>query len=165
MEVEVMQSLVKCGGYAAVAFSAIGSSLGTGIAGSATIGAWKKCYAQNKPAPFLLMAYAGAPLSQTIYGFVLMNAMNKSMLDNPEAYLQWPLFLLVGLMAGLAMGVSAWYQGRAAAGSSDALAETGKGFAYYLMVLGVIETVAIFALVFSMSLLPKAAVAAAAIAE
>ena len=34
----------------------------------------------------------------------------------------------VGLLGGLAMGMSAWMQGKAGAGASDALAETGKGF-------------------------------------
>jgi hypothetical protein len=53
------------------------------------------------------------------------------------------------------MGISAWYQGKAAAGGCDAFAETGKGFANYLMILGVVETVAIFALVFSLMAMPK----------
>jgi V/A-type H+-transporting ATPase subunit K len=54
----------------------------------------------------------------------------------------------MGVLGGMAMGVSAWMQGKAGAGASDALAETGKGIANYLMVLGVIETVALFVLVF-----------------
>ena len=37
----------------------------------------------------------------------------------------------------------------------DALAETGKGFGNYIMVLGIIETIAIFTLVFTMTTLPK----------
>jgi V/A-type H+-transporting ATPase subunit K len=60
-----------------------------------------------------------------------------------------PLFRLgAGILGGIAIGVSAWYQGKAGASGSDALAETGKGFANYIMVLGVIETVALFILVF-----------------
>jgi len=39
-------------------------------------------------------------------------------------------------------------QGKAGAAASDAMAETGKGFGNYLMVLGVIETVALFVMVF-----------------
>jgi V/A-type H+-transporting ATPase subunit K len=54
------------------------------------------------------------------------------------------------------MCFSAWYQGRAGAGGCDAFAETGKGFANYLMILGVVETVAIFALVFSFLAMPDA---------
>ena len=46
--------------------AAIGSAIGIGIAGQAAIGAWKKCYMQNKAAPFILTVFAGAPLTQTI---------------------------------------------------------------------------------------------------
>ena len=58
-------------------------------------------------------------------------------------------------IAGLAIGVSAWMQGKAGARAADALAESGKGFGNYIMVLGVIETVALFVMVFTMTALPK----------
>lgn len=146
MDNELMKALALAGGYIAVGLAGVGSALGTGIAGASAIGAWKKCYAQNKPAPFLLMALAGAPLSQTIYGMILLIVIKGKIAESAAS---WPLYLLVGLFGGLAMGVSAWYQGRAGAGGCDAFAETGKGFANYLMILGIVETVAIFALVFS----------------
>ena len=41
-------------------------------AASAAVGAWKKCYAANKPAPFLLLSFVGAPITQTLYGMILM---------------------------------------------------------------------------------------------
>ena len=44
-------------------------------------------------------------------------------------------------------------QGKAGASASDALAETGKGFTNYIMVVGLIETVALFAMVFLMGTL------------
>ena len=60
-----------------------------------------------------------------------------------------PLVLFeVGLFGGIAIGASAYMQGAAAAAASDALAETGKGFGNYVMVIGLIETVALFAMVF-----------------
>ena len=54
----------------------------------------------------------------------------------------------IGILGGLAMGASAWMQGKAGASAADALAETGKGFANYLIVLGIIESVALFVMVF-----------------
>lgn len=51
------------------------------------------------------------------------------------------------------MGFSAWFQGRAGAVASDALGETGKGFGNYILVLGLIETVALFVMVFMLGLL------------
>jgi V/A-type H+-transporting ATPase subunit K len=147
MNEALMKALVLAGGYAAVGLAGIGSALGTGTAGSSAIGAWKKCYAQNKPAPFLLVALAGAPLSQTIYGMILLIIIKGKVADS---FQMWPLFLMIGLIGGMAMGVSAWFQGKAAAGGCDAFAETEKGFANYLMILGIVETVAIFALVFAL---------------
>jgi V/A-type H+-transporting ATPase subunit K len=147
MTEELMKALTLTGGYTAVSLAAVGSALGTGTAGSSAIGAMKKCYAQGKQAPFLLIALAGAPLSQTIYGMILMIFI-KNQVAAKSAY--WPLFLIMGIVGGLAMGVSAWYQGKAGAGACDALGETGKGFANYLMILGIVETVAIFALVFAL---------------
>ena len=126
---------------AAVSLAAVGSALGTGVAGMASVGAWKKCYAQSKTAPFLLLVFVGAPLTQTIYGMILMNAITGAVAKG--SYL-WGM----GVLGGLAMGASAMMQGRAGAGAADALAETGKGFANYLIVLGIIETVALFVLVF-----------------
>jgi V/A-type H+/Na+-transporting ATPase subunit K len=123
--------------------AAIGSSIGLGIAGQGAIGAWKRCYVSNKPAPFILTVFAGAPLTQTIYGFLLMQRMITSAKDG--------MFLLgLGFASGLAMAFSAIAQGKAGAAGSDALGETGKGFAQYIMVVGLCETVALFSMVFSM---------------
>ena len=123
--------------------AAMGSAIGIGIAGQGAIGAWKRCYLNNKPAPFLLVVFAGAPLTQTIYGFLLMNSMRTS--D------QNPFFLVgLGLACGLSMCMSAIAQGKAGAAGSDALAETGKGFTNYIMVVGLCETIALFSMVFGM---------------
>ena len=123
--------------------AATGSAIGIGAAGQAAIGAWKKCYMVNKVAPFILTVFAGAPLTQTIYGFLLMQQMKSANAD--------PAFLLgLGISAGVAMALSAIAQGKAGASGADALAETGKGFSQYITVVGLCETVALFALVFSM---------------
>ncbi|MCK5077705.1 MAG: V-type ATP synthase subunit K [Calditrichia bacterium] len=131
--------------------AAIGSALGTGIAGMAAIGAWKRAFSQNKVAPFILVAFAGAPLTQTIYGMILRDAIIGANLP-PETY---HYQMIIGLFAGIAMAMSAFMQGKAGAKAADALGETGKGFGNYLMVVGVIETVALFVMVFTMIALPK----------
>ncbi|MGL4854900.1 MAG: V-type ATP synthase subunit K [Lentisphaeria bacterium] len=151
MDITAM-ALAKAGAFAAIGLAAVGSSLGCGAGGAAAVGAWKKCYAQGKSAPFLLTAFAGAPLSQTISGMVMMSTMNSALTENAANAAYWPLFLIVGVLAGLAMGASAWMQGKAAAGACDAYAETGEGFANYIIALGIIETVAIFSMIFGMSI-------------
>ena len=125
--------------------AAIGSAIGIGIAGQGAIGAWKRCYMNNKPASYILTVFAGAPLTQTIYGFLLMNIKLKTLgAENPG------MALGLGIASGLAMCFSAIAQGKAGAAGSDALGETGKGFTQYIMVVGLCESVALFAMVFSM---------------
>ncbi len=131
---------------AALGLSAAGSAFGTGFAGMASVGAWKKCYAAGKPAPFIMIAFSGAPLTQTIYGFLLMNFIKSASVDAGMA-------LGVGLFGGLAIGLSGLFQGKCAAAAADALGATGKGTANYFIVVGIIETVALFTLVFSLLLL------------
>lgn len=126
--------------------AAVGSAIGLGIAGQGAIGAWKRCYVNNKPAPFILTVFAGAPLTQTIYGFLAM----QSIIGKVAAGGNPAFFLGLGFASGLAMAFSAIAQGKAGAAGSDALGETGKGFAQYIMVVGLCETVALFAMVFSM---------------
>jgi len=133
---------------ATMALSAVGSGIGAGVAGMAAIGAWKKCFALNKPAPFMLVAFVGAPLTQTVYGFILMNALKGAI-----GRMDPGMILGIGVFGGLAMGVSAWYQGKAGACASDAFAETGKGFGNYIMVIGLIETVALFIMVFMLGVI------------
>jgi V/A-type H+-transporting ATPase subunit K len=151
MTTEMMIALGKAGGLSAMAFAAIGSALGTGAAGMAAIGAWKKCYAQNKPAPFQLLVYVGAPLTQIFYGLILMLTIKGRAIEAATA-VDWPAMLMAGIIGGIAMGMSAWMQGKAGAAGSDALAETGEGFVNYIMALGIIETVALFVMVLLMAL-------------
>ena len=132
---------------AALGLSAAGSAFGAGFAGMASVGAWKKCYAAGKPAPFIMIAFTGAPLTQTIYGFLLMNFIRGAEGIDPG------MALGIGLFCGTAIGLSALFQGKCAAASADALGATGKGTANYFIVIGIAETVALFTLVFSLLLL------------
>jgi len=128
---------------ACISLAAAGSALGTGAAATGAMGCWKKCFSQNKTAPFLLIVFIGFPLSQTIYGMVLMNKI-------AEAAATGVPLIGMGIFGGLGMGASAMMQGRAAAGACDALAETGKGTVNYIIALGIVETVALFVMAFLM---------------
>ncbi len=139
-----MGNLEFIGMACALALSALGSGLGAGAASQAAVGGWKKCYANGKPAPFIMVAFAGAPLTQTIYGFLLMNFIASAV----GAGVASSLAFGVGVFGGLAIGLSAWMQGLVSARACDALAETGKGTANYFIVIGIVETVALFTLVF-----------------
>ena len=150
MEELVMKALGQAGAFCAISIACLGSAFGCGIGGSAAIGAWKKCFIQNKPVPFQLLIFAGSPLSQPIYGMILMFIINTGAVAHPS---YWPFYLIVGITSGLAMAFTSWWQGVAAAAACDAFAETGKGFVNNLMIIGVVETVSIFALAFGIVLL------------
>jgi V/A-type H+-transporting ATPase subunit K len=130
---------------AVLGLSALGSGMGARVAGMAAIGAWKKCYIQNKPVPFILVAFAGAPLTQTIYGYILM-----TVLASTAVKLNAFQLLGVGIFAGLAIGASAYAQGSCSASACDAYAETEQGFGNYMLIIGLCETVALFVMVFAM---------------
>ena len=142
-------NLAYIGMAAALGLSAAGSAFGAGFAGMSAVGAWKKCYAAGKPAPFIMIAFSGAPLTQTIYGFLLMNFIRSAVESGGDQ----AMALGVGLFCGLAIGLSALFQGKCSAAACDALGSTGKGTANYFIVIGIIETVALFTLVFGLLLL------------
>ncbi|MEK7849622.1 MAG: V-type ATP synthase subunit K [Candidatus Omnitrophota bacterium] len=148
MEIGLMGQFKDFGAIMALAFSATGSALGTGVAGMAAIGSWKKSFSQNKAASFMLVAFVGAPLTQTVYGMIIMNKISE--IAGKGQYL-WGL----GACAGLAIGVSAYWQGKCAAVACDAMGETGKGFGNYIVVIGIIETVALFMMAFTLGILGK----------
>ena len=138
-------AMIIAGAVACLGLSGAGSAFGTGFAATAAVGAWKKCYAAGKPAPFILLGLVGAPITQTLYGMILMFLM---FLKRSVAGAGVPC-LILGIFAGLAIGFSALFQGRAAAAACDAQAETGQGLTNYFGALGIVETVAIFTMVFS----------------
>ena len=127
---------------------AVGSGIAMAIAGQAVMGAWKKCYVANKPAPMILLTFGGAPLTQVFYGYILgFLFMKPAALANPEMGL---MYIGIGVFSGLAIAFSAIAQGFAGAAAADMIGETGKGFVNAMMIIGVAETVAIFAMVLSM---------------
>lgn len=148
MENNLMMQFKDLGAILVLALSAFGSATGAGIAGMAAVGAWKKNFIQNKAANFLLVALVAAPLTQTIYGFIVMNRM-------VELVVKGQFLWAIGAFAGSAIGLSAYWQGKCAAAACDSLGETGKGFANYLAVLGMTETVALFVMVFTYVVLGK----------
>jgi V/A-type H+/Na+-transporting ATPase subunit K len=154
MDAELAKVLSYTGAFSSIAIAALGSAYGCGVACCAAVGAWKKCYAQNKPAPFQLVIFAGSPLSQTIYGMIVMFIIQSKV----EAHAGlWPLFLAVGILVGLGQALVSIWQGIVGAAASDAFAESRKGFTNHIMAIGIVETVSIFVMAFAIVLLATAA--------
>lgn len=135
----------------AVGMAAVGSSLGAGVAGMAAGGAWAKDARAGKALRFIYIICVAAPITQTVYGFIVMNQMaDKLALADTNG----GLLFGIGLATGLGEMLSAWMQGAIGAAGCRMLSESdGKGFAFVLIALGIAETVGIFTLVFMTILL------------
>lgn len=142
----MLEQFKDLGAILVLGLAAVGSGWGAGLAGMSAIGAWKKSFSQNKPASFMLVVFTAAPLTQTVYGMIVMRRLME--IANKGQYL-WS----IGAFAGLAIGLSALWQGKCAAVACDAMGETGKGFGNYLVVLGMTETVALLVMAFTLMLL------------
>jgi V/A-type H+-transporting ATPase subunit K len=135
------------GYFAALGLAACGSAIGIGIAGQAAIGVWKKAFLSGKRASAVMFALVGAPFTQTIYGYILMGQLIGAL---SRGITQTAAVFGIGLFGGLGIALSAWFQGKAAAAAADAYGESGKGFGLYMIVLGIIETIALLVMVFGL---------------
>ena len=132
--------------------AAVGSALGIGAAGRAAAGAWAKEAKAGKPLNFSYM-----PLSQTIYGFILMLVGLAPLItgNNPVVAKHAGTLLGVGLAGGLAELFSAWMQGLIGAAACRAISEgEGKGLVFMIIAMGIVETVGLFGFVFLLLVLP-----------
>ena len=87
------------------------------------------------------------------------------MLKHPEIDLASAGLLFgIGVATGLGEMLSAWMQGLIGAAGIRSLSESeGKGFAFLLIAMGIVETVGIFTMVFLLGMIPTLPDVAAAI--
>jgi V/A-type H+-transporting ATPase subunit K len=135
---------------------ALGSALGIGAAGRAAAGAWAKEAKAGKALNFSYIILTGMPLSQTIYGFILMLVGLSGLVYQPEMLVaNSGALLTIGLAGGLAELFSAWMQGLIGAAGCRALSEgEGKGLVFIIIAMGIVETVGLFGFVFLLLVLP-----------
>lgn len=140
------------GGHAiALGIAGLGSAVGIGYAALGAMGLWKQSIKEGKKLPAIALAIVGMPLSQLIYGFIFMNAMVKAKLP-AETYMDQ---MIISLFVGLAIAASAIMQGKAGAAACSNLAVDSKqGAGVYFAAMGVIETVALLAIIFGMGAIP-----------
>ncbi len=100
-----------------------------------------------------MIIFASSPLSQVIYGMIVMFIINDKIGRVADAIIYiWPVLMFIGILSGIALGVSSWIQGVVGASSSDSFGESNRGFVNLLMMIGVVETVSIFIMAFSIVL-------------
>jgi len=156
---ETMLSFIaQLGGAMALGIAAIGSAIGIGSAGQSAAGAWSKDARAGQGLRFTYIILLGLPISQTLYGMIVMNKIRKLLTEAPQIALQNAgILLMVGVCVGVAEMFSAWMQGRIGAAGIRCISDTeGKGFAFLLIAMGIVETVGIFAMVFTLGFIPSA---------
>jgi len=158
----IWQFLGQLGAALALGLGAIGSSLGIGVAGRAAAGAWAKEAKGGLGLRFTYVILLGMPISQTLYAMVVMNKMGGILMNSETDAVRGAItagyagiLLAAGIATGIAELFSAWMQGHIGAAGIRAINEgEGKGFAFLIIAMGIVETVGIFAMVFTLGLLP-----------
>jgi V/A-type H+-transporting ATPase subunit K len=145
--------LGQLGAVLSLFVAAVGSCLGVSAAGTSAAGAWAKDARAGKPLRFIYIVMVSAPITQTVYGFLVM----LQIVDKLGAGVASGITLLgIGLATGIGEMISAWVQGIIGAGGCRMISEAdGKGFALVVIAIGIAETVGIFVLVFMSILLGR----------
>jgi len=134
----------------AFGLAALGSALGIAAAGRAAAGAWAKEAKAGMALRFNYIIFVGAPISQTFYAMIVMLTMAGKLAHSASSA---GLMLSIGLATGIGEMFSAWGQGLIGAAACRCLSEgEGKGLAFLLIAIGIIETVGIFTFVFMLIL-------------
>lgn len=121
----------------------IGSSIGCWIAGAASHAAMSRT--EEGHGKFIGMA--SAPASQSIYGFILMLLMSKSI----QAGTLSPMSgIAIGLFEGMAFVASSVFQGKVCATGIQATMKQPAVFGKCFAAVGIIESFALFAFVFAL---------------
>lgn len=153
--------LGEMGDVLALGLAALGSAIGIGMAGQAAAGAWAREAKAGKNLSFTYIILLGMPISQTLYAMIVMNNMRGVFANAEVAVNEAGLLLGIGLATGMGEMLSAWMQGLIGAAGIRALSEMeGKGFAFVIIAMGIVETVGIFTMVFLLGMIPSIPAAA-----
>lgn len=149
--------LAEMGDVTALGMAALGSSIGIGLAGQAAAGAWAKEARAGRNLSFTYIILVGMPISQTLYAMIVMNNMRSVFANMDVTVAEAGLLLGIGLSTGMGEMLSAWMQGLIGAAGIRALSDgEGKGFAFVIIAMGIVETVGIFTMVFMLGMIPSA---------
>jgi len=138
---DLILALGWAGIYGPVALGAMGSVVGCAIAGQAAIGAMLETESGHGK----FVGASAMPSSQTIYGIVVMFALNRPVTLEAAAGL-----FSIGTLAGAALMISAIYQGRCCASAIHATKAKPEVFGLALAPAAFVEGFAVFAFIFAL---------------
>ena len=140
---ELVVALGWVGVYGAMALGAVGSMIGCAVAGQAAIGAML----ETESGYGRFVGVSAMPSSQIIYGIVIMFSIQRPV--TPE---NGGALFAIGLLAGIALMVSAMWQGRACASAIAASKDKPEIFGLALAPAAIVEGFAVFAFIFALVL-------------
>lgn len=141
METFVILTLGWAGIYLPTALGAIGSIVGCSRAGQAACGAMLDAESGYGR----LVGASALPSSQTIYGIVVMFALNRAVTEVTA-----PGLFAIGLLTGLALMLSAMLQGSLCASAINASKTKPEVFGLAIAPAAIVEGFAVFAFIFAM---------------
>ena len=127
--------------YGAMVLAALGSIIGCTRAGQAACGAMLDT--EGRYARYV--GIAAMPTSQTIYGVVIMLALNR-----PITAANAPALFVIGTLAGLAQMISAIYQGNCCVAAINAGKNKPEIFGLSIAPAALVEGFAVFVLAFAL---------------
>ncbi len=131
--------------FAPVALGAIGSGIGCGRAGQAAAGAMLET--DGGHARFV--GLSALPSSQVIYGIVVMFALRRAVtVENA------PALFAIGVLSGLALLITAMWQGNNCASAIQASKHKPEIFGISVAPAAIVEGFSVFAFVFALVLAP-----------
>jgi len=138
---ELLVVLGWIGLYAPMALGAVGSIIGCSIAGQAAIGAML----DTETGHGRYLGVSAMPSSQVIFGIVVMFTLNRPVhIENAAGLFS------VGVLSGLALMLSAVYQGKCCAAAIHASKAKPEIFGLSIVPAAIVEGFAVFAFIFAL---------------
>ncbi|HNT27086.1 MAG TPA: ATP synthase subunit C [bacterium] len=139
----MLSDLGSFGPIICLGLAACGSAIGCGLAGMTSHGVMSK----TDEGHGLFVALSAMPSSQTIYGFVLMILMSGKLSQLQDAGKPTAALFAIGVACGVALMLSAIYQGKACSSAILAVAKKPSIAGMSFAAPGIVESFAIFAMV------------------
>ncbi|MFD2189420.1 ATP synthase subunit C [Pistricoccus aurantiacus] len=127
--------------YGPMALGAIGSIIGCAIAGQAAIGA----LLETESGHGRFIGLSAMPSSQSIYGIVVMFTLQR-----PVTVATSPGLFSVGILAGVALLLSAVYQGSCCASAINSSKSKPEIFGLSIAPAAIVEGFGVFAFIFAL---------------
>ena len=138
---QLILALGWAGLYGPMALGAIGSIIGCAIAGQAAIGA----LLETESGHGRFIGLSAMPSSQSIYGIVVMFTLQR-----PVTVATSPGLFSVGILAGVALLLSAVYQGSCCASAINSSKSKPEIFGLSIAPAAIVEGFGVFAFIFAL---------------